>query len=75
MIKRDTQTAEGLETIRKESEEQQRPDQKAVVTISPKLRKRLHNLPDPSNPPLGYDEHKQFDRVFPWLNLPGGDVL
>jgi DNA modification methylase len=27
-------------------------------------------LPDPTRPPLGYDEHKAFDRVFPYLRLP-----
>ncbi len=61
---------EELEKIQKESESQKRPDQKSVISVSSKLRKRLHNLPDPTNPPLGYDEHKQFDRIFPWLNIP-----
>jgi len=59
-----------LEKIQKESESQERPDQKSVISVSPKLRKRLHNLPDPTNPPLGYDEHKAFDRVFPYINIP-----
>ena len=61
---------EELEKIQKESETQQRPDQKTVISVSSKLRKRLHNLPDPTNPPLGYDDHKAFDRVFPYINIP-----
>ncbi|MDO8638442.1 MAG: DNA methyltransferase, partial [Candidatus Daviesbacteria bacterium] len=61
---------EELEKIQKESESQQRPDQKNVISVSPKLGKRLHNLPDPTNPPLGYDDHKAFDRVFPYINIP-----
>lgn len=63
-------TKDELDRIQKESENQIRPDQKTIVTVSSKLRKKLHNLPDPKNPPLGYDEHKQFDRVFPWINIP-----
>lgn len=61
---------EELEKIQKESESQDRPDQKSVISVSSKLRKRLHNLPDPTNPPLGYDDHKAFDRVFPYINIP-----
>ncbi|MDO8620819.1 MAG: DNA methyltransferase [Candidatus Levybacteria bacterium] len=61
---------EELEKIQKESEGQERPDQKSVISVSSKLRKRLHNLPDPTNPPLGYDDHKAFDRVFPYINIP-----
>ena len=38
---------EELERIQKESEIQERPDQKTVVSTSSHLRKRLHNLPDP----------------------------
>lgn len=64
------QSKEDLQKIQKESESQERPDQKAVVTVSAKLRKRLHNLPDPKNPPLGYDDHKAFDKVFPYINIP-----
>jgi len=59
-----------LEKIQNESESQVRPDQNSVISVSSKLRKRLHNLPDPTNPPLGYDDHKAFDRVFPYINIP-----
>lgn len=65
-----TQSKKELERLQKESEEQALPESKAIVTLSPKIRKRLNNLPDPKNPPLGYDEHKAFDRVFPYLNIP-----
>lgn len=41
------QTQADLASIQQESEKQSIPDQKAVVTVSAKLRKRLHNLPDP----------------------------
>lgn len=64
------QTKEELEKIQEESEKLSRPDQKAVVTVSPKLRKRLHNLPDPTNLPLGWDEHKGFGAVYPYLKVP-----
>ena len=70
MIKK-SQTKEELEKIEEESGKQVRPDQKAVVTVSPKLRKRLTNLPDPTNPPLGWDEHKGFGAVYPYLKVPG----
>ena len=64
------QLTEDLQKIQEESEKQERPDQKTVISVSSKLRKRLHNLPDPTNPPLGYDDHKAFDRVFPYINIP-----
>ncbi|MBI2588591.1 hypothetical protein HYW35_00040 [Candidatus Saccharibacteria bacterium] len=66
----DSYTVEELEKIQKESEQQLRPDQKTVTSVSSKIRQRLHNLPDPANPPLGYDDHKAFDRVFPYINIP-----
>lgn len=64
------QTKAELEKIEKESLGLERPDQKAVVTVSPKLRRRIHNLPDPTNPPLGWDEHKGFGAVYPYLKVP-----
>lgn len=69
-MNKNKQTREELEKIEKESESQVRPDQRAVVTVSPKLRKRLHNLPDPTNPPLGWDDHKAFGAVYPYLKVP-----
>ena len=66
--KKDTQ--EQLIKIQEESQKQTLPEQKRVFSVSEKIRKRVHNLPDPTRPPLGYDEHKAFDRVFPYLRLP-----
>ncbi len=59
-----------LKEIQKESESQERPEQKTVTSVSSKLRRKLNNLPDPTNPPLGYDPHKAFDRIFPYVNVP-----
>ncbi len=66
--KKDTQ--EQLIKIQEESQKQSLPEQKRVFSVSEKIRKRVHNLPDPTRPPLGYDEHKAFDRVFPYIRLP-----
>lgn len=63
-------TQEELLKIQEESERQALPEQKQVFTVSEKIRRRVHNLPDPTRPPLGYDEHKGFDRVFPYIRLP-----
>ena len=61
---------EELLKIQEESEKQALPEQKRVFSVSEKIRRRVHNLPDPTRPPLGYDEHKAFDRVFPYIRLP-----
>lgn len=65
-----TQSQEELKGIQEASQRQALPDQRAVFSISEKIRRRVHNLPDPARPPLGYDEHKAFDRVFPYVRLP-----
>ena len=64
------QSQEGLQKIQDESQKQALPEQKRVFSVSEKIRRRVHNLPDPARPPLGYDEHKAFDRVFPYIRLP-----
>src|SRR3990167_6224793 len=64
------QSQEALQKIQEESQRQELPEQKRVFSVSDKIRKRVHNLPDPARPPLGYDEHKAFDRVFPYIRLP-----
>jgi len=68
--KRPTQTQEELKAIQEASQRQALPEQKRVFSVSEKIRRRVHNLPDPKRPPLGYDEHKAFDRVFPYVRLP-----
>lgn len=61
---------EELLKIQEESQRQVLPEQKRVFSVSEKIRKRVHNLPDPTRPPLGYDEHKAFDKAFPFISLP-----
>lgn len=63
-------TQEELLKIQEESQKQALPEQKRVFSVSEKLRRRVHNLPDPARAPLGYDEHKAFDRAFPYIRLP-----
>jgi len=64
------QSQKDLLKLQEESQRQTLPEQKKVFSVSDKIRKRVHNLPDPARPPLGYDEHKAFDRVFPYIRLP-----
>jgi DNA modification methylase len=64
------QLQEDLQKIQEESQKQALPEQKWVFSVSEKIRRRVHNLPDPARPPFGYDENKAFDRVFPYIRLP-----
>jgi len=64
------QTKEDLEKIQEESQKQALPKQKRVFSVSEKIRGKVSNLPDPTRPPLGYDSHKAFDKVFPYIRLP-----
>jgi len=69
-----TQDVEELAQLEKESQEQKLPEQKVVFkTESIKSRagrRGVHNLPDQTNPPMGFDPDKAFDNVFPFLKLP-----
>lgn len=69
-----TQDVEELAQLEKESQEQKLPEQKVVFkTESIKTRagrRGVHNLPDQTNPPMGFDPEKAFDNVFPFLKLP-----
>ena len=69
-----TQDIQELAQIEKESQEQKLPEQKTVFkTESIKTRagrRGVHNLPDQTNPPMGFDPDKAFDSVFPFLKLP-----
>jgi DNA modification methylase len=71
---RTTQDIEELAQLEKESQQQKLPEQKVVFkTESIKSRagrRGVHNLPDPTNPPMGLDPDKAFDSVFPFLKLP-----
>ena len=64
------QTKGDLEELQEESQKQTLPEQKRVFSVSDKIRRRVTNLPDIARPPLGYDSHKAFDRVFPHIRLP-----
>ena len=69
-----TQDIEELAQLEKESQEQKLPEQKVVFKAdsikSRAGRRGVHNLPDQTNPPMGFDEEKAFDSVFPFLKLP-----
>ena len=67
--KADTQSIEELEEIEHESEAQTLPEQGQVFSISRRFSK-LHNLPDPTNPPMGYDPKYGYSNVYPFVKLP-----
>ena len=70
MNEKTTQKLEELKKLEKESVEQVLPEQQAVYSVSAKIRKRVSNLPDPTNAPWGYDPQKGFDKAFPYVRLP-----
>ncbi|MDO8750668.1 MAG: site-specific DNA-methyltransferase [Dehalococcoidia bacterium] len=59
-----------LETIQAESQQQALPQQEKVFRVASRVRAKLHNLPDPTNPPLGFVPGKGYDTVFPFIKLP-----
>lgn len=67
--KAETQSVEELEQIENESEAQILPEQAQVFSISKRFSK-LHNLPDPTNPPMGYEPGRGYDNVYPFVKLP-----
>lgn len=67
--KADTQSIEELEEIERDSEAQVLPEQSQIFSISTKFSK-LHNLPDPTNPPTGYDPGRGYENVYPFVKLP-----
>lgn len=67
--KAETQSIEELEQIEQESEAQGLPEQAQVFSISKRFS-RLHNLPDPANPPMGYEPGRGYDNVYPFVKLP-----
>lgn len=68
----DTQSVEELHGIQQESEKQQLPEQKHIFGSASlrKTHKAVHNLPDPTNPPLGFDSQKAFNNVYPFVRIP-----
>lgn len=69
-----TQEIQELEGVAQESLSQKLPEQKVVFKAdsikSRAGRRGVHNLPDQTNPPMGFDPDKAFDSVFPFLKLP-----
>lgn len=65
-----TDLAADLDLIQQESEGQALPEQEKQFRIAGRVRSKLHNLPDPTRPPLGYVPGKGFDAVFPFIKLP-----
>src|SRR3989338_1491342 len=69
-----------LQKIQKESAEQGLPEQKRVLAVWNNLRRKTSNLPDPTHPPMGWQDGKGYDHIFPWVHLPrfhpqsGGDT-
>ncbi|MBU4480851.1 site-specific DNA-methyltransferase, partial [Patescibacteria group bacterium] len=59
-----------LQKIQKESTEQVLPQQKKVLSASDKIRRKTSNLPDPAHPPMGWQDNKGYDHIFPWIHLP-----
>ncbi|MBI2042714.1 MAG: site-specific DNA-methyltransferase [Candidatus Nealsonbacteria bacterium] len=67
--KAETQSIEELKQIEQESEAQVLPEQAQVFSISKRFSK-LHNLPDPTSPPMGYEAGRGYDNVYPFVKLP-----
>ena len=59
-----------LQKIQKESTEQVLPQQKKVLSAADKIRRKTSNLPDPTHPPMGWQDNKGYDHIFPWIHLP-----
>ncbi len=59
-----------LQKIQKESTEQVLPSQKKVLSASDKIRRKTSNLPDPAHAPMGWQDNKGYDHIFPWIHLP-----
>jgi len=59
-----------LQKIQKESTEQVLPQQKKVLSASDKIKRKTSNLPDPTHPPMGWQDNKGYDHIFPWIHLP-----
>ena len=59
-----------LDEIQADSEKQALPDQEKLFRVAKRVRSKLHNLPDPARPPLGFVPGRGFDVVFPFIKLP-----
>jgi DNA modification methylase len=68
-LETDAQSIEELEQIERDSKTQELPKQPQVFSVSKRFSK-LHNLPDQTNPPLGYDSGRGYENAFPYIRLP-----
>lgn len=68
--KSNSQSSKELQNIQKESTEQILPQQKKVLSAGDKIRRKTSNLSDPTHPPMGWQDGKGYDHIFPWINLP-----
>ncbi|MEK7080575.1 MAG: site-specific DNA-methyltransferase [Patescibacteria group bacterium] len=59
-----------MEKIQKESVEQALPQQRKVLSASDKIKRKTSNLPDPTHPPIGWQDGKGYDHIFPWIKIP-----
>ncbi len=57
---------EELLKIQEESQKHALPEQKRVFSVSEKIRRKAHNLPDPRHPPLEWRDGKGYDHIFPF---------
>ncbi|MEK7665044.1 MAG: DNA methyltransferase [Patescibacteria group bacterium] len=64
------QDKKDLEKIQKESTEQALPQQRKVLSASDKIKRKTSNLPDPTHPPIGWQDGKGYDHIFPWIKIP-----
>ncbi len=63
-------TPPDLDAIQADSERQALPEQEKLFRVAPRVRSKLHNLPDPTRPPLGFVPGRGYDVVFPFIKLP-----
>ena len=59
-----------LDRIQVDSQAQRLPEQEKAFSIARRVSSKLNNLPDPTNPPLGFVPGRGFDVVFPFIHLP-----
>jgi len=64
------QSQQDLQKLQKESIEQILPQQKKILSAADKIRRKTSNLPDPSHSPMGWQDNKGYDHIFPWIHLP-----
>lgn len=69
---KNTQSIEELEEIQVESKTQALPHQSDIFGTASlrKTRKAVNNLPNPLNPPLGFEANTAFESIYPFVRIP-----